>query len=174
MTSEKILGIQELEIFNYSDIEIRSIKQELIRYAGSKNEIIPADTVSCWLMDFQELRMPVMEVIKRIRLAKLDNKYGVTDFSAFMNVRLSEYSTYYKHEHKEEPKTRVNYDEKIMGYGVAICYNKIKEFPNILLNKEYVIIDEYVRNNMHDKNILLRDESGYTAFYPAEYFKLKQ
>ena len=171
MTSEKILGIQELEIFNYSDIEIRSIKQELIRYAGSKNEIIPADTVSCWLMDFQELRMPVTEVIKRIRLAKLDNKFGVTDFAAFINVRLSDYSTFYKYEHKEETPTRVNYNDEIMGYGKA--YPVRNDFK--YLQKEYyVIIDEIVVNNMQDKDILIRDDSGYTAFYPQIYFKLKQ
>ena len=174
LTSERILGIPELEIFTYNDIEVRSIKQELIRYAASKNEVIPFETVNCWLMDFQELRMTVTEVIKRIRLAKLDNKFGATDFAAFMNVRLSDYSTHYKHEHKEQPETRVKYDESIMGYGTAVCKFSIKEFPNITKDKEYVIIDEYIRNNMHDKNILLRDDSNVTAFYPAEYFKLKQ
>jgi hypothetical protein len=64
--------------------------------------------------------------------------------------------------------------EDLMNFGTAVCKFSIKEFPNITKDKEYVIIDEYIRNNMHDKNILLRDDSNVTAFYSAEYFKLKQ
>lgn len=158
----------------YSLQERTAIEYELISFALCKNENYDDPTKRAWIDEFENMNMTSFEAIKRIRLAKLEKKFGVTEFAVFMNVNLSDYGTFYKHEKKQEPETRVNYDEKIMGYGVAICYNKIKEFPNILLNKEYVIIDEYVRNNMHDKNILLRDESGYTAFYPAEYFKLKQ
>lgn len=62
--------------------------------------------------------------------------------------------------------------ETVNNYGKA--YSLTKAFPNIIPGKEYFIIDEYLRNNMHDKNILLRDESGFTAFYPAEYFKIRQ
>jgi len=97
LTSEKILGIRELEILEYSKDEIKAIKHELIRYSGSKNENLEANTVNCWLMDFQEMRVPAFEVIKRIRLAKMEKKYGVTEFAIFMNVNLSDYGTFYKH-----------------------------------------------------------------------------
>lgn len=61
--------------------------------------------------------------------------------------------------------------ETLMNYGKAYPIGNV--FPN-LKQEYYLIIDEYIRNNMHDKNILLRDDSNVTAFYPAEYFSLKQ
>ncbi len=154
--------------------EKTAIEYELISFALCKNENYTNETKQAWISEFENMNMTSFEAIKRIRLAKMEKKFGVTEFALFMNVDLSDYSTFYKHEKKQEPETRVNYNESIMGYGIAICYTYVKGFPNIILNKEYTIIDEYVRNNMYDKNILLRDESGNTAFYPAEYFKLKQ
>jgi len=64
------------------------------------------------------------------------------------------------------------YIETIHNFGKA--YPIGNAFPYTKEKEYYLIIDEYIRNNMQDKNILIRDDTGYTAFYPAEYFKLKQ
>ena len=46
--------------------------------------------------------MKVFEVIKRIRLAKLEKKFGISDFSVFMNINTGEYGNFYKHEMKSK------------------------------------------------------------------------
>lgn len=155
----------------YSLQEKTAIEYELISFALCKNENYTNETKQAWISEFENMNMTSFEAIKRIRLAKMEKKFGVTEFALFMNVDLSDYSTFYKHEKKQEPETRLNYNEEIMGYGKA--YPVRSDFT--YLKKEYyVIIDEYIRNNMQDKNILIRDDTGYTAFYPAEYFRLKQ
>lgn len=157
MTSEKILGIQELDILVYSPKEIQAIKHELIRYAGSKAENIQANTVNCWLMDFQELRMPVIEVIKRIRLAKMKEKYGVTDFAAFMNVKLQDYSDFYKH---------VSKSSLVLTGKVALPSELLVEKYGFTKGKSYEI-----KENSGDE-ILVTNDIGVTGFYPQSYFTL--
>ncbi len=78
----------------------------------------------------------------------------------------------------ELPESRTIQQNKFLH----VCFGILAEHSGYSLNQIKILLkkefgyynDEYIRNNMHDKNILLRDDSNVTAFYPAEYFKLKQ
>ena len=167
MTSEKILGLQEVKQREYNDEEIKSIKLELARYAGSKNENISENTVNCWLMDFQDLQLEVFEAIKRIRLAKsIKNPKATTDFSVFMNVDLSEYSTFYKHEKKELP------EPVIVNYGYAI---PLRNDYQHLQKERYEIIDEQPPDKDCEYGyILIRMDNNYMSFFGKDNFRLIQ
>lgn len=102
MTPEKILGYRELQRAEYSQSELKAIKVALIQFALCRNENYSDYTIMAWVNEFADLNMPVMQVIKRIRLAKLGKKFGVTEFSAFMDVNIDEYTNYYKHKRLEE------------------------------------------------------------------------
>jgi len=97
LTPEKILGLPELIKSEYTDQEILAIKMLLFEFANSKNENYEVATVETWINNFAEMRLTPAEILKRIRLAKLEKKYGVTEFAIFMNVRIDSYTEFYKH-----------------------------------------------------------------------------
>ena len=97
MTPEKILGLPELIKSEYTDQEILAIKMLLFEFANSKNENYEVATVETWINNFAEMRLTPAEILKRVRLAKLEKKYGVTEFAIFMNVRIDSYTEFYKH-----------------------------------------------------------------------------
>jgi len=118
-------------------------------------------------MDFQELQIPVFEVIKRIRLAKLDNKYGSSDFAGFMNVKLSEYGLHYKHEKKESSEL------VFCGYGKAIP--NFNHWIGLTPGKEYDILDELPPDKECQFGyVLIRDDRNYSIFYGKDNFVIKQ
>lgn len=97
MTLEAIVGWTERKRLIYSPLEIAALKKELYSYACVRNENFSKEVIEAWIDEFQLLNMPVTEVAKRVRLAKLEKKYGVTDFSIFMEVNPYEYANSYKH-----------------------------------------------------------------------------
>jgi hypothetical protein len=102
LTPEKILGFRELNRAEYTESELQAIKVALIQFALCRNENYSPETVMAWINEFADMNMPVMQVIKRIRLAKLGKKFGVTDFSAFMDLNIDDYTNHYKHIRLEE------------------------------------------------------------------------
>ena len=94
---EKILGLPELIKVEYTPTETNMIKAALFDFANSKNENYREEVVYSWINTFSELRVSAFEIIKRIRLAKLEKKFGNTEFAIFMNVDITEYSTLFKH-----------------------------------------------------------------------------
>ena len=105
LTSEKILGLPELIKTEYTDQEIKAIKLALINFAVCKNENYSPETIESWINSFAELRYSAFQVIKSIRLAKLEKKYGQTEFATFVNIELQNYSETYKHEKKNDNGT---------------------------------------------------------------------
>ena len=97
MIPERILGLPELIKVEYTPAETNMIKAALFDFANSKNENYREEVVYSWINTFSELRMPAFEIIKRIRLSKLEKKFGNTEFAVFMNVDITEYSTLFKH-----------------------------------------------------------------------------
>lgn len=94
---ELLVGIPELVKVSYNENESKAIKLELVSYAKVKNEQISIETLNAWINEFECLQMKAFEVIKRIRLAKHEKKFGNTDFSVFMNVDIENYYEFYKH-----------------------------------------------------------------------------
>lgn len=100
LTPEMILGVNELEKIEYTKEQRKAIELALYQFGQCKGENLKG-VAEAWINEFEELRMPHFEVIKRIRLAKTEKKYGITEFAIFMNVNLSDYSDFYKHVKKE-------------------------------------------------------------------------
>lgn len=81
-----------------------AIEYELVSFALCKQENYRPETINAWINSFAELRYTAFQVIKSIRLAKLEKKFGQTEFATFINVELQNYSETYKHELKNENK----------------------------------------------------------------------
>lgn len=97
MTPEKILGLAPLKIAVYNDKEIQAITLALTQFALCKNENYKPETIQSWINQFSDLNLTAIQVIKRIRLASLQKRYGVTEFAVFMDVPYKDYGEYYKH-----------------------------------------------------------------------------
>jgi hypothetical protein len=121
LTSEKILGLPKLLTAEYTKPERKAIILELGIFALATNQSFSSEIINCWMQEFSNLNMKVMEVIKRIRLAKLEKKFGVSDFSVFMNLNTEDYSNYYKHE-------RLN--ENYIDPEIERLNNEIKQIAN--------------------------------------------
>lgn len=102
LTTEELLNIQPLVRTEYSDNELKAIKQELYLFLKFRNEKIDIDVLDLWIDEFSKMQMTPTEILKRVRLAKMKEKYGVTDFSIFMNVDIKNYTVFYKHKRIEE------------------------------------------------------------------------
>lgn len=102
LTSEKILGLPKLLTAEYTATERKAIILELGIFALATNQSFSAEIINCWIQEFSNLNMKAFEVIKRIRLAKLEKKFGASDFSVFMNIKTGEYGNFYKHELKSK------------------------------------------------------------------------
>ena len=102
LTSEKILGLPELLKTQYSLQEKTAIEFELIKFALCKQENYRPEIIESWINSFAELRYTAFQVIKSIRMAKLEKKYGQTEFATFVNVEMQNYSEVYKHEMKSK------------------------------------------------------------------------
>ena len=102
LTSEKILGLPELLKTQYSLQEKTAIEFELIKFALCKQENYRPEIIESWINSFAELRYTEFQVIKSIRMAKLEKKYGQTEFATFVNVEMQNYSEVYKHEMKSK------------------------------------------------------------------------
>lgn len=102
LTSEKILGLPELLKTQYNLQERTAIEFELIKFALCKQENYRPEIIESWINSFAELRYTAFQVIKSIRMAKLEKKYGQTEFATFVNVELQNYSEVYKHEMKSK------------------------------------------------------------------------
>jgi hypothetical protein len=94
--------LPELLKKQYSLQERTAIEFELISFSLCKNENYKPEILSAWINEFENMNLTPLQVIKRIRLAKHIQKYGVTEFAIFMNVDLNEYSNIYKHEKLNE------------------------------------------------------------------------
>lgn len=154
----------------YSYDEVRQIKNELYRYALAKQETIDKEVIQEWIQSFSEMGMQQWEVIKRIRIAKCSDKYGSTDFSAFVNCNLADYTALYN---KQKSKEREQLPEqKSVSYGKAIpVFNHFRD----LKKPEYEILDELPPDkNSSEGYVLIRDDKSYSVFYSKENFKIKQ
>lgn len=92
----------ELLKTQYNLQERTAIEFELIKFALCKQENYKPEIIESWINSFAELRYTAFQVIKSIRMAKLEKKYGQTEFATFVNVELQNYSEVYKHEMKSK------------------------------------------------------------------------
>lgn len=99
LTPENILGVNELQKAEYTIEQKKAIELTIYQFAQCKNEDL-SKVAKSWINEFAELNMPYFEVIKRIRLAKHEKKYGNTEFAIFMNINLDNYSELYRHKAK--------------------------------------------------------------------------
>lgn len=151
-TVESLIGYPELVKTEYTANEIKAIKQELINFALSKNEDIQPFIFDNWINNFSELNIPAKEVIKRIRLAKLDIKFGVSEFAKFMNVEINEYSSYYKHKRREELSSNTELSiEKAQTY-LEISRFEILKTGWVIDNSDYSVKPA----NIYDEESLKR------------------
>lgn len=128
-----------------------------------------------WVSEFENLQITPLDAIKRIRLAKFEKKYGVTEFTTFMTVNIDEYAEKYKHEHQEfEPEKKYKQLPETAGevskdidWGLGRAEplrNDLRDFK-----KNFYDIIEETRDM-----ILLKDDRGITGFYDKEHFRLHQ
>ena len=96
LTPEMILGRRELKKAVYTEQERRAIELLLLQLGLCRKEKITA-YIDIWINEFASLNIRAYEVMQRIRLAKLEKKYGEIDFSVFMNVDIKQYSRYYNY-----------------------------------------------------------------------------
>lgn len=155
LTSEKILGLPELERYEYSDNEIKAIKLEMLSLAGCKNENYSELTINSWINEFSLLNMKPLEVLKRVRLAKHVKKYGVSEFAMFMDVNLNQFSELYKYHKKVESEN-----------GKTIYAKPKKSYTGFREGNLYEILEQ------SGNQILLENEEKKTAFYPKEFFEI--
>lgn len=163
-------SIPELEKEFYNESELKTIKDELIRFAAAKSEVIRKETVQEWIMSFRELRISFNEVIKRIKLAKVyNNPKSVTDFPFFMSVKLSDYGEFYKHEKKEIPEREFK-----ANYGYAKPFKHYRDFKK----EKYPIIDEMNLWFWETKSVIeciyLRGDNNISSYYPKTDFIIEQ
>ena len=157
LTSEKILGLGELEVKEFSSKEREAIISELRIYAGAKNENIPAVTIQAWMILFSALNISVYEIIKRIRMACIEKKYGVSEFATFINADIREYSDLFKFKKREQITENIPDKTEYV--------KPIVEHPH-LQKEKYDII--YTAEKTH----YIKNDEGYEVHYPKEYFKL--
>jgi len=97
LTSAGQTPIDKLE---YKQQERKAIKYELVRYATAKQEPIPEAVIDEWIETFQELRISPLELVCRIKVAKLRKRYGnqttIADFTDIEDF-WKEYGNHYKH-----------------------------------------------------------------------------
>ena len=106
-----------------------------------------------------------MEVIKRNRLATIKQSKFEIEFADFMTVDLNSYAEIFPHKRIEKKEDKLN-------YGTAQPLQNIKD---LIMGKIYDIDDEIPGDRDNPEGyILLKTENKYTAFYPKQYFKLKQ
>lgn len=154
LTSEKILGLPELEYYEYSNSELRAIKLELLSLAGCKNENYSELTINSWINEFSLLNMKPIEVLKRIRLAKHSKRYGVSEFAMFMDLNLNDYGELYKYKKKVETSNKNLYakpKKAYIGFREGNLYEILEQSGN---------------------QILLENEEKKTAFYPLDFFEI--
>lgn len=94
-----VTKLPEQTIKLYTDDELNVITDELLRCAKARDENYSQDTVSEWIRCFGELNMSVSQVVKAIRLAKLQPKYASKEFAMFLKVDLNDY--YHKYPTKK-------------------------------------------------------------------------
>lgn len=156
MTSEKALGLPNLLGCKYTNTELDVIQAELVRYSLSKNESIREPVIKAWILDFQDMNIPAWEVVKRIRMAKQEKKYGVTEFATFMNVGIGNYAEVYKHEKKKEIA-------EVIPEGV--------EYVKPIIAHPLLQKDKYEVIYADEKTYFIRNDEDYEIHYPKEYFK---
>lgn len=100
LTPEMILGRKELKKAVYTDLECKAIKLLLLQLGLCRKEQL-SENVNIWINEFATLNIRAYEVMQRIRLAKLEKKYGEIDFSVFMNVDISKYNKYFNYGSEE-------------------------------------------------------------------------
>ena len=100
LSPEFVCGLNELQKEDYTPTQKKAIQLALWQFGQCKKEDL-SGVANSWINEFAEMRILFFEVIKRIRLAKMEKKYGVTEFAIFMNVTLSDYGDFYKHKPRE-------------------------------------------------------------------------
>ena len=101
LTPEILLGRPELKKAKYTNAEKRAIELLFYQLGQCRKENL-ADYIDIWINEFASLNIRAYEVMQRIRLAKLEKKYGEIDFSVFMNVDIKQYSRYYNYGEETE------------------------------------------------------------------------
>ena len=96
LTPEKVLGRKELNKAEYTHLERKAIELLLLQLGLCRKENV-SGYIDIWINEFAGLNIRAYEVMQRIRLAKLEKKYGEIDFSVFMNVNISNYSKYFNY-----------------------------------------------------------------------------
>jgi len=96
LTPEMIMGRPELKKANYTEREREAIELLLLQLGLCRKEKITG-FIDIWINEFASLNIRAYEVMQRIRLAKIEKKYGEIDFSVFMNVNIKEYSKYFNY-----------------------------------------------------------------------------
>lgn len=95
----QVTKLPEQTVKLYTDDEMNVITDELLRCAKARDENYSQDTVTEWIRCFGELNMSVSQVVKAIRLAKLQPKYASKEFAMFLKVDLNDY--YHKYPTKK-------------------------------------------------------------------------
>lgn len=150
----------------YSLQERTAIEMELISFALCKNENYLPEVRTAWINEFENMNVPVFEVVKRIRLAKQEKKFGNTEFATFMNVNLSDYQDFYEHEKIEIP------EQVVTSYGYA--EPRRNDFKYLKQDRYYILDEMSADKDSSYGYILIKDDTGYTSFYGKEHFKLYQ
>lgn len=96
-----ILVRRELKKAIYTTQETKAIELLLLQLGLCRKEDVTG-FIDIWINEFSSLNIRAYEVMQRIRLAKLEKKYGEIDFSVFMNVNLDQYNKYFKLENTTE------------------------------------------------------------------------
>lgn len=163
LTPEKILGYPEVNSFEYTPDETKAIKLAFKELAIARNENFTDLIISEWIREFEKLKMNPFDVVKRIRLVKLEKKYGNTYFGEFMEVRLSDYYEAYTHQRIEQKHV-----ESLIGKFVLPIDNL-----NGLSKKQYEILYELPPDRDSEKGyVLIINDAGNRAFYPVECFEI--
>ena len=95
MTWEQVTGRPELQTANYTAAERQGIELLLLQLGLLRNEDI-VDRFDIYINEFSALNIRAYEVMQRVKMAKLEKKYGELDFSVFMNVNIEHYGKYFK------------------------------------------------------------------------------
>ena len=87
----QVTKLPEQNVKIYTDDELNVIQDELLRLAKARDENYSPDVAGEWIRCFGELNMSVSQVVKAIRLAKLQPKYASKEFAMFLKVDLNDY-----------------------------------------------------------------------------------
>lgn len=161
-------GLLPIKPLQWSRFERQSVKNALFHFANIKNEDLKEYIVEAWISEFQNLQVSVTDAIKRIRLAGLEKKFGVTEFAIFMNVDLNSYSDNYK----QEKKIAIAEGVIPKGFGKAIpTFNHFRD----LQQSEYLILDELQPDQESNEGyVLIKNDRNYSVFYSKENFRIIQ